>query len=245
MAKYLNYIILIIFLLAFTDFSDTLPLTITYRHLLYSKLCKHQLKFTQFNCQIGHSIRRTTQKPILRKTGVYRARKTSTKCPPLTLSHLNVNAEQEEQKPNIINSDLAEQVNAPIIATMPGRWTTEGVFDLVRDALVYLSKVTGRTYVEINIIVYFIVIPCSWLAMLDLLVGTRCVITILFLMAWLTFLSVRGNFRSFSESLFSKSVEFLLFFDRFGSNYVVSSVFICVVLPMLIYGALAAALWRI
>lgn len=128
---------------------------------------------------------------------------------------------------------------------MPTKKKSDGVFVLVRDALLFMSKVTGRTYVEVNIILYFILIPCSWLVMLEIMVGTRGVITFLFLLAWLLFLSFRRDFRKLSESLFSRSVDFLLFFDRFGSNYVVSSVLICVVLPMLIYGALAAALWRI
>ena len=128
---------------------------------------------------------------------------------------------------------------------MPRRWTSDGIFALVRDALLFISQVTGRTYFEINIIVYFIMIPCSWLVMLDMIIGTRGGVTFLFLLGWLCFLCLRKDFRTFSEWLFRKSVDFLLFFDRFGSNYVVSSVLICVVLPMLIYGALFAALWLI
>ena len=116
---------------------------------------------------------------------------------------------------------------------------------MVRDALMFFSQVTGRTYIEINIIAYFILIPSSWLILLDLIVGTRGGITFLFLLAWACLLCLRNDFRSFSEGLFRRSVDFLLFFDRFGSNYVLSSVLICVVLPTLIYGALFAALWRV
>ena len=116
---------------------------------------------------------------------------------------------------------------------------------LVRDGLMFFGQITGRTYVEMNIIAYFILIPCSWLVLLDMIVGTRGGLTFLFLLAWLCFLCLRKDFRIFSEWLFRRSVDFLLFFDRFGSNYVFSSVLICVVLPMLIYGALFAALWLI
>ena len=130
-----------------------------------------------------------------------------------------------------------------IIEAMPRRWTADGVFVLVRDGLVFFSQVTGRTYVEMNIIAYFIVIPCSWLVLLDMIIGTRGDLTFPFLLAWLCFLCLRKDFRTFSEWLFRRSVDFLLFFNRFGSNYVFSSVLICVVLPMLIYGALFAALW--
>ena len=148
------------------------------------------------------------------------------------------------QKPNTLNPDFVKSAQRPNIEPMARRWTAEGIFVLVRDALVFFSQVTGRTYVEINIIAYFILIPCSWLVMLDMILGTRGGQTFIFLLAWLCFLSLRKDFRIFSEWLFRKSVDFLLFFDRIGSNYVVSSVFICVVLPMLIYGALFAALWR-
>lgn len=145
----------------------------------------------------------------------------------------------------IFMHDFIEQTKSHIIATIPRRLKTNGIFVLVRDALIFISKVTGRTYAEINTSVYFMMIPGSWLVMLDLIVGTRGAITFLFLLAWLFLLSFRRDFRKLSESLFSKSVDFLLFFNRFGSNYVVSSVLICVVLPMLIYAALAAALWQI
>lgn len=128
---------------------------------------------------------------------------------------------------------------------MPQKSTTDGIFVLVRDGLMFFSKATGRTYVEMNIIAYFILIPCSWFVLLDMIVGTRGGLTFLFLLAWLCFLCFRKDFRTFSEWLFRQSVDFLLFFNRFGSSYVVSSVLICVVLPMLIYGALFAALWLI
>ena len=126
---------------------------------------------------------------------------------------------------------------------MPQKSTADGIFVLVRDALVFFSKVSGRTYVEINIIAYFILIPCSWFVLLDMIIGTRGGMTFLFLLSWFCFLCLRKDFSTFSEWLFQRSVDFLLSFNRFGSNYVVSSVLICVVLPMLIYGGLLAALW--
>jgi hypothetical protein len=119
-----------------------------------------------------------------------------------------------------------------------------GVFVAVRDALAFIAKVSNRTYVEINIIAYFILIPCSWLAILDWILGTSGILSVLFLIAWLCFLFIRRDFRNFSEWLFQKSVDFLLFFDRFGSNYILSSVLICVVIPVLVYCALFLVLCR-
>ncbi len=46
------------------------------------------------------------------------------------------------------------------------------------------------------------------------------------------------NFRSFSDHLFDLSVKFLNLFNKYGSNYVASSVWICVAVPLVIYGVL-------
>jgi hypothetical protein len=43
------------------------------------------------------------------------------------------------------------------------------------------------------------------------------------------------KFRARCDWMFDKSVEFLLWFKKIGWNYVVSSVIICVVIPVLIY----------
>lgn len=120
---------------------------------------------------------------------------------------------------------------------------TDGVFIAVRDALAFIAKVSNRTYVEINIFAYFILIPCSWLVILDLILGTSGILSVLFSSAWLCFLFFRRDFRNFSEWLFQRSVDFLLFFNRYGSNYILSSVLICVVIPVLIYCALFAILY--
>ena len=125
---------------------------------------------------------------------------------------------------------------------MAGKNPTNGVFIAVRDALALIAKVSNRTYVEINIIVYFMLIPCSWLALLDLILGTWGILTFVFLLAWLSFRFRLGNVRNFAERLFQQSVNVLLFFNRYGSNYILSSVLICVVLPVLVYAALFAVL---
>ena len=84
---------------------------------------------------------------------------------------------------------------------MPRRWTADGVFVLVRDGLVFFSQVTGRTYVEMNIIAYFIVIPGSWLVLLDMMIGTRGGLTFLFLLVWL-FLCLRKTSEHFPNGYF-------------------------------------------
>ncbi|ERM80993.1 hypothetical protein P872_11950 [Rhodonellum psychrophilum GCM71 = DSM 17998] len=46
------------------------------------------------------------------------------------------------------------------------------------------------------------------------------------------------DFKTYSDWLFAKSVSFLNYFNRYGSNYFASSVWICVSLPILVYGLL-------
>jgi hypothetical protein len=97
--------------------------------------------------------------------------------------------------------------------------------------------VTGRTYNEMNIIVYYFMIPYSWLLMLDAIWGFHyCAIVggVFYLLLWLAI----KNFKSFSDDVFELSVKFLNSFNKYGSNYVASSVWICVAVPLVIYGVL-------
>ena len=71
----------------------------------------------------------------------------------------------------------------------------------------------GITYNEINILVYYLLIPLTWTIMVDLLIGA-----------------------------FMRSVDFLNYFNRWGGNYHLNSVVICVAIPIVIYIALAVML---
>lgn len=112
------------------------------------------------------------------------------------------------------------------------------IFALVASSLVSLAKLLNLTYNEINIIVYYLLIPLSWTIMLDIWLG--CPITTFALsFTWLgIFIATRHIFREWCDLAFSDSVSFLKWFDRWGSNYILSSVIICVVIPLLIYIAL-------
>ena len=47
-----------------------------------------------------------------------------------------------------------------------------------------------------------------------------------------------GRFKEWSDLVFMRSVDFLNFFNRWGGNYVLNSVIVCVLVPLLIYGGL-------
>ena len=114
------------------------------------------------------------------------------------------------------------------------------VFWITANLLNEIAKRTGMTYNEINVIVYYLIIPLTWTVMLDIIIGVP-VFTTLLILAWfyiLNKLRTKRNFRIWCDRAFKDSVDFLLWFKRIGWDYVVSSVIICVVVPIIIYGIL-------
>jgi hypothetical protein len=111
------------------------------------------------------------------------------------------------------------------------------VFTVVAGSLQAVAYITGLTYNEVNIILYFFVIPFTWACMLDsyfrfhwlkIIFGTLCVV----------FFILCSNFRLFSDHLFNASVVFLQWFRHLNMNYYLASVVICVIVPIIIYAIL-------
>ena len=114
------------------------------------------------------------------------------------------------------------------------------LFWITANLLNQIAKWTGLTYNEINIIVYYLIIPLTWTVMLDIIIGIP-LFTSLLILAWMYILAkirTKRNFRIWCDWFFMKSRDFLLYFKRIGWNYVVSSVIICVIVPVIIYGLL-------
>ena len=113
-----------------------------------------------------------------------------------------------------------------------------GTFWVVMTAEQLLAKLFGTTYNVINIIVYYMLVPLSWTVMLDIILGMPITTPIL-VIVWVIILWLkRKNFRTWCDWAFNKSRDFLLWFQKIGWNYVLSSVIICVIVPLLIYAAL-------
>jgi hypothetical protein len=108
------------------------------------------------------------------------------------------------------------------------------VFNIVAKLLIKLSSLTGFTYNEINIIVYYFIIPFTWLVLLDVIFQSH-ILKLAFVVFCFGFYIGCRDFRNYSNWLFNKSVIFLNYFNKLGSNYYASSVWICVTLPLLIY----------
>ena len=110
-----------------------------------------------------------------------------------------------------------------------------GVFGIVAAGLNLIAKALHMTYNEINIIVYYLIIPLSWFIMLDYIIGLP-ITTPIWILLWIyIFWSKRKFFRKWCDVAFQLSVDFLLKFQRIGWNYWKASVIICVVVPLIIY----------
>ena len=116
------------------------------------------------------------------------------------------------------------------------------IFAVVAGLEHIIAKLTGATYNEVNIIVYYLLIPLSWAVMVDHITMLPF-LTPMYIIAWIVFLwKDPMKFRDRCDWAFDKSVDFLLWFKKIGWNYVVSSVIICVVVPVLVYIELVYAI---
>ncbi len=116
------------------------------------------------------------------------------------------------------------------------------VFAIVAGIEHIIAKFTGLTYNEVNIIVYYLIIPLTWTLMIDYLTEMPF-LTPMIIIGWIIFLwKDQMKFRDRCDWAFDKSVDFLLYFKKIGWNYIVSSVIICVVVPVLIYVELIYAI---
>ena len=119
------------------------------------------------------------------------------------------------------------------------------IFAVVAGLEHIVAKLTGATYNEVNIIVYYLLIPLSWTVMVDY-ITMMPFLTPMYIIAWVIFLwKDQMKFRDRCDWAFDRSVEFLLWFKKIGWNYVVSSVIICVVVPVLIYVELIWAIIKL
>jgi hypothetical protein len=107
-------------------------------------------------------------------------------------------------------------------------------FQIVYSLLKWLADVTGFTYNEVNIIAYYIVLPFAYVFLADRILKNH-LLKILYVVCVTACLLLIDDFTSFSDSLFQRSVDFLLSFQFLGWNYIVSSVLICVVFPAVVF----------
>lgn len=114
----------------------------------------------------------------------------------------------------------------------------QDIFKIVANSLLWIGRKTGLTYNEVNILVYYLFIPLSWTMMFDYVIQ-RPYATAALAFTWLgIFIATRHIFREWCDWAFKDSVDFLNWFNRWGGNYVLNSVIICVLVPLVVYGVL-------
>ncbi len=142
---------------------------------------------------------------------------------------------REQIKKYLKNLSLAQKIVMAVV--LP-------IFAVVAGAEYLIARLTGSTYNEVNIVVYYLLMPLSWTLMIDYITRLPFLSPML-LLGWIIFLwKDEMRFRRRCDWAFEKSVDFLLWFKRIGWNYYVSSVIICVVVPLLVYVELIYALYN-
>ena len=117
--------------------------------------------------------------------------------------------------------------------------TIGAVFGIVAISLDVCAKVFHVTYNTVNVVVYYFLIPLSWAILLDRCLSLPYTTTVLCIGVWIGITLVTlGRFQRWCDYVFDKSVEFLLWFERVGWNYCLSSVIICVIVPIAVYAVL-------
>ena len=113
------------------------------------------------------------------------------------------------------------------------------LFNATAKALMKLAQKLHLTYNEVNIIVYYMLVPLSWAVMLDFIIVTWPWLTISWiavclLVTWWN----RKRFSQWCDWAFQKSVEFLQGFGFVGWDYCKASVIICVFFIAIVYAIL-------
>ncbi|MFT5846357.1 MAG: hypothetical protein ACJARX_000294 [Psychroserpens sp.] len=108
------------------------------------------------------------------------------------------------------------------------------IFKLTYEILIFLSRITGFSYKEINIIIWFILIPLSSTLLIDK-IKDKHYFKISFTALVIIVLLFIKDFTLSCNKLFDVSADFLREFNPIGMNYTEASVIICLLVPLIVY----------
>ena len=111
------------------------------------------------------------------------------------------------------------------------------IFSLVAHAMELTARLWGCTYNEVNVALYYGLVPLSWAILVDIALRRIMVTPVLLGLYCIAMILIR-DFQVFADKLFTASAHFLLWFKRVGWNYPVASVILCVAAPLVIYSML-------
>lgn len=120
------------------------------------------------------------------------------------------------------------------------------IFGFVAAALLWIARKLHLTYNAVNVLVYYWLIPATWTFMIDWKLDCQIslagydgfipLLTVLLCFMWVgIILATMRFFGKWCDFIFNVSADFLNYFNRWGGNYVLNSVLICVAIPIIIY----------
>lgn len=120
------------------------------------------------------------------------------------------------------------------------------IFAVVASGLMRMARKMHLTYNAINVLIYYWLVPATWTFMIDWKVDCHLttpmfgvffpILTVVLCAAWVgIILATCKFFGKWCDYVFEASVDFLNYFNRWGGNYVLNSVIICVAIPIIIY----------
>ncbi len=115
----------------------------------------------------------------------------------------------------------------------------EPLFNAIVELLEAVCRRTGLNYFEINILIYTFFIPASWWAIVWFRLKKWGWLGFFHLFPMLIYLTERQHFKIFSENFYRKNTEVLLNLGGGTSGgYILISILIGVILPLIFYGLL-------
>lgn len=103
-------------------------------------------------------------------------------------------------------------------------------FALTVKVLMQIGELLHLSYNAVNIIVWYMLLPLAWAAVLDYKLHQILFAPVWFLLCTGTVVYQRKQFNKFCDILFRLSQEFILVFG----NYYLWSVIICLIIPLLL-----------
>ena len=110
--------------------------------------------------------------------------------------------------------------------------TMKQLFVLTRDFLLEIASYTGLSYNEVNVFVWYVLIPFTWAILFDLIFGKHFAKTIVGGLGLIAIAVVK--FTGSADLIFEQSAKCLLA-SNVGGSYVNASVVICLFVPIIVY----------
>ncbi len=116
------------------------------------------------------------------------------------------------------------------------------LFDSIVELFQYLCKLTGLRYAELNILVYCLLIPLTWVVIVVVRKQKHLLLLAMHIISVYLYLSFRGELNIWSQQFYAKNLTYLAFFGKnTPQGYINVSLIIGLLVPVFMYGLLLFA----